>query len=126
MLALTASGIGSSKEEAMRLCVALVTPSPEIQGLDTLFAAGDHEIFVIDSIDGAYSEIRHLQPDVVVLAVDFEECAGCRLLSMLKFDSATSHIPVVTSIGPSGPSLIDRSVQPRRLVTSSSLACSVN
>jgi len=111
----------------MRLSVALVTPSPELDGLDTLLTAGNYETFVIDSIDGAYSEIRHLQPDVVVLALDFEECAGCRLLSMLKFDSTTSDIPVVTSTGPFVASWIDRNVrQPRRLVRSSSLACSYN
>jgi len=107
----------------MRLNVALVTPSPELEGLDALLTAGDYDILVIDSMDRAYSQIRHLQPDIVVLSLDFEERAGCQLLSMLKLDAATSHIPVLTSPGPSVSSLIDRNVQhPGRAEKSPSLA----
>jgi DNA-binding response OmpR family regulator len=111
----------------MRLSVALVTPSPELEGLDTLLTAGEYDLLVIDSMDRAYSEIRELQPDVVVLGLEFDERAACQLLSMLKLDTATSHIPVLTSPGPAVASLLDRDLQsPNRLETSPSVSCSMN
>ena len=47
-----------------------------------------YDVIVIESIAGAYSRIRQLQPALVVLFMDVDDEDGCRLLSMLDNDRA--------------------------------------
>ena len=58
--------------------------------------AFDHERIVLESVRGAYSRVRQLPPDLVILFVGSDDVAACQLLSMLKLDPATSGIPIVT------------------------------
>jgi CheY-like chemotaxis protein len=95
----------------MRLRVALITSSPDMELLDGLLTTGDYDITVIDDRDLAYSQVRLLMPDVIVMCVDFEQCTSCHVLSMLKIDSATSHIPVLMCLGRSASPLEDRNLR---------------
>ena len=83
-----------------RITVAVVTPPAELDLLDTILAAGDYDVMVIESADGAYSVIKESQPHLVVMYVDIDETDGCNLLSMLALDIETSRIPIVTCLGP--------------------------
>ena len=80
--------------------VAVVTPPAELDLLDTILAAGDYDVMVIESADRAYSVIRESQPDLVVMCLDIDEADGCNVLSMLALDIETSRLPTVTCLGP--------------------------
>jgi hypothetical protein len=69
--------------------------------IDALMAAEDDcDVVYVESMTGAYSRIRQLLPDFVVVLCEIDDAAACRLLSMMKLDSAVSGIPVVTCAGP--------------------------
>ena len=64
--------------------------------LETVLDAGRYDMTFADASGHAYSSIRQVQPDLVILCMDLDELAGFQLLSMLKLDPETSRIPVVT------------------------------
>jgi CheY-like chemotaxis protein len=43
----------------------------------------NYNVIVVESIERAYSRIRLVQPDVVVLLMNIDDVDACRLLSML-------------------------------------------
>jgi hypothetical protein len=50
----------------------------------------------VESTARAYSHIKRVVPTLVVMCVDVDDPDGCQVLSMLKLDSATAAIPIVT------------------------------
>jgi CheY-like chemotaxis protein len=64
--------------------------------LETTLDAGRYEIVFVDSGARAYSQIRNILPNLVILCTRIEELDGFRLLSMLKLDPQTRDIPVLT------------------------------
>ncbi len=80
--------------------VVVVNGSPEIlELLETVLDAGRYDMVFVEASRHAYSRIKHVQPDLVILCVDLWELDGFHLLSMLKLDSETRHIPIVTYTG---------------------------
>jgi DNA-binding response OmpR family regulator len=78
--------------------VAVVSRNPHARMLDAVLDAGDYDVVFIESVDGAYSQIKRSTPDVVILCLDLDD-AGCfQILSMLNMDSATSGIPIITYV----------------------------
>ena len=68
---------------------------PEL--LDALLMdANDYDIIFVESIERGYSRIKQVTPDLVIVFLEIDDVAACQLLSMLKIDSDTSDIPVVT------------------------------
>jgi DNA-binding NarL/FixJ family response regulator len=63
---------------------------------DTMHSVADCDIVVVESTARAYSRIKRVHPDVVVLCLGNDEVGGCQLLSMLALDAETSAIPVLT------------------------------
>jgi CheY-like chemotaxis protein len=53
-------------------------------------------VIVVESIERAYSRIRQVQPDVVVVFMNIDDTDGCRLLSMLHTDRGLRDMCVVT------------------------------
>jgi len=85
--------------------VVVVNGSPEIlELLETVLDAGRYDMVFVEASQHAYSRIKHVQPDLVILCVDLGELDGFHLLSMLKLDAETRHIPVVTYTGGPLPS----------------------
>ena len=78
--------------------VALVSSSSNVGALDAVLEAGDYDVVVIESIDRAYSRIKRSSPDVIILCVNIEDAEPFQVLSMLKLDSSTSHIPIITYV----------------------------
>ena len=50
----------------------------------------------VESSDHAYSSIRKVRPNLVILCTRVEDLEGFQLLTMLKLDDATRDIPVLT------------------------------
>ena len=85
--------------------VVVVNGSPEIlELLETVLDAGRYDMVFVEASRHAYTRIKHVQPDLVILCVDLGELDGFHLLSMLKLDSETRHIPIVTYTGGELPS----------------------
>jgi PleD family two-component response regulator len=67
--------------------------------LDPALDEGRYEMLFVDARDRAYSRIKRLQPDLVILYTALEDAVGFQLLTMLKMDLATRTIPVLTYTG---------------------------
>jgi CheY-like chemotaxis protein len=76
--------------------VAVVSRHPHEHVLETVLGAMDHDIVFVESVGNAYSHIKRLSPDLIIVCLTADDQAGCQVLSMLKLDSETSRIPVVT------------------------------
>jgi CheY-like chemotaxis protein len=80
--------------------VVVVNGSPAIlELLETVLDAGRYDMVFVESSAHAYSRIKHVQPDLVILCMDMGEVDGFHLLSMLKLDDDTRDIPIVTYTG---------------------------
>jgi CheY-like chemotaxis protein len=60
-----------------------------------LLEDGDYDVIVFESMARAYSRIRQLQPDVIVLFMEIDDVDGCQLLSMLEIDRSLSDVRVL-------------------------------
>jgi PleD family two-component response regulator len=67
---------------------------PEL--LDTVLDAGSYDVVFVEAIAHAYSQIKLVQPQLVILCVHMDDVEGFRVLSMLKLDAETRGIPVMT------------------------------
>jgi len=77
--------------------VVIVNGSPEIlELLETVLDAGHYDVVFVESSQHAYSQIKRVQPNLVILCVRIDDADGFQVLSMLKLDGATREIPVLT------------------------------
>jgi PleD family two-component response regulator len=77
--------------------VVVVNGNTEVLGmLESVLDAGRYDMVFVEPGDRAYSQIRRVIPDLVILCTRIEELDGFQLLTMLKLDPATSEIPVLT------------------------------
>jgi CheY-like chemotaxis protein len=77
--------------------VVVVNGSPEIlEMLETVLDAGRYDMVFVESSARAYSRVRHVQPDLVIVCMRIDDAEVFQLLSMLKLDTETRRIPVVT------------------------------
>jgi CheY-like chemotaxis protein len=81
---------------------SIVVVSGETRGarlLDTLsLITGGYDVIGVESINRAYSCIKHFRPDVIFILIDIDDVSGCQLLSMLSLDPELSRIPVVSAV----------------------------
>src|SRR5204862_7584845 len=77
--------------------VVIVNGSPEILDmLETVLDAGHYDVVFVESSAHAYSQIKRVQPNLVILCVRIDDTDGFQVLSMLKLDADTRAIPVLT------------------------------
>ncbi len=77
--------------------VVIVNGSSEILHLlETALEAGHYDIVFVESSERAYSQIKRVKPHLVILCVRMDDLEGLQVLSMLKLDRETAHIPVLT------------------------------
>jgi hypothetical protein len=69
----------------------------------TIDGLGNFDVVFIESIAHAYSKIKRVGPDVVVVCVSEHDVDACHVLSMLALDGETSRIPVLTYLIPAPP-----------------------
>ena len=77
--------------------VVVVNGNTEVLGmLETALDAGRYDMVFVESSDRAYSQIKKVVPNLVILCTTIEELDGFQLLTMLKLDAQTKDIPVLT------------------------------
>ena len=64
--------------------------------LETVLDAGRYDVVFVESSEHAYSHIKRVQPNLVILCMRIEDRDGFHVLSMLKLDDETRRIPVLT------------------------------
>ena len=77
--------------------VVVVNGNTEVLGmLETVLDAGRYDMVFVESSDRAYSQIKKVVPNLVILCTRIEELEGFQLLTMLKLDQETKNIPILT------------------------------
>jgi PleD family two-component response regulator len=77
--------------------VVVVNGNTEVLGmLETVLDAGRYDMVFVESSDRAYSQIKKVLPNLVILCTRIEELDGFQLLTMLKLDAETKNIPILT------------------------------
>src|SRR5712692_5785366 len=77
--------------------VVIVNGNAEIlELLETVLDAGHYDVVFVESSQRAYSQIKRVQPNLVILCVRIDDAEGFQVLSMLKLDAAKRDIPVLT------------------------------
>ena len=77
--------------------VVIVNGNPEmLETLETALDAGHYDVVFVESSEHAYSQIKRVQPNLVILCVRIDDANGFQVLSMLKLDEDTRGIPVIT------------------------------
>jgi len=74
-----------------------------LDALDGALDAGHYDVVFVESSQHAYSQIKRVQPDLVILCVQIDSGEGFQVLSMLKLDEDTREIPVLTYTTESAP-----------------------
>jgi PleD family two-component response regulator len=88
--------------------VVIVNGGPEmLETLEAVLDAGRYDVVFIESSEHAYSQIKRVQPNLVVLCVRVDDADGFQVLSMLKLDDETRGIPVLTYTGEQGAEELD-------------------
>ena len=64
--------------------------------LETVLEAGHYNVVFVEAAEHAYSQIKRVRPNLVILCVQLEDMNGFQVLSMLKLDPDTRDIPVLT------------------------------
>lgn len=95
----------------------IINGGPEVLDLlGTVLHANHYSVVFVESLDHAYSRVRLLRPDMVILCTPFEDLRGLQVLSMIKLDEKTRDIPLLTIATDGEPS--DARDQPARPVES--------
>src|SRR6266705_3652368 len=77
--------------------VVIVNGSPDVLDvLETVLEAGHYDVVFVESSEHAYSQIKRVMPNLVILCVHIERLDGFQVLSMLKLDEETRDIPIMT------------------------------
>src|SRR5262245_34256523 len=95
MMTFTDTSHAAAATHALRK-VVIVGNAPNQRVLETVANAGNYDVVIVESTARAYSHIKRVVPTLVVMCVDVDDTDSCQVLSMLKLDSATAAIPVVT------------------------------
>jgi CheY-like chemotaxis protein len=76
--------------------VVVVSKHPCARGLlATLLDTARCDLVFIESTAHAYSQIRRIAPDLVIVSLEIDDLDGCHVLSMLRLDGRTREIPMV-------------------------------
>lgn len=77
--------------------VMIINGNPEsLAFLEVLVDAGHYDVVFVESVAHAYSQVKRVQPDLVILCVNIDDCDSLQVLSMLRLDEETRGIPVLT------------------------------
>ncbi len=77
--------------------VVVVNGNTEVLGmLETVLDGGRYDMVFVESGESAYSQVKRVQPNLVILCTRIEQLDGFQLLTMLKLDAETRDIPVLT------------------------------
>ena len=64
--------------------------------LEAVLDAGRYDMVFVESSNNAYTQIKKVIPNLVIVCARIEHLEAFQLLTMLKLDPETSEIPVLT------------------------------
>ena len=64
--------------------------------VETALDAGHYDVVFVENSRHAYSQIKRVLPNLVILCLHVDDMDGFQVLSMLKLDEDTKSIPVLT------------------------------
>jgi PleD family two-component response regulator len=64
--------------------------------LETVLESGHYDVVFVESSAHGYSQIKRVRPNLVILCTTLEDPDALRVLSMVKLDSETRDIPILT------------------------------
>lgn len=67
-----------------------------LETFETMLDAGRYDVVFVESSEHAYSHIKRVNPDLILLGMNIDDLATFQLLSMLKLDDDTREIPILT------------------------------
>lgn len=77
--------------------VVVVSKHSRLNGsLEMVLDAGRYDVVLVESTEHAYSHIKRMTPNLIVVCLDVDDLDGFQVLSMLKLDADTRGIPVIT------------------------------
>jgi CheY-like chemotaxis protein len=77
--------------------VMIVNGSHEIlELLETVLEPGHYDVVFVESAAHAYSKIKQVRPNLIILCLRMNDPEPFQVLTMLKLDEETGHIPVLT------------------------------
>ena len=89
--------------DTSRLAVAQVQKVVVVDGnaevlnmLEAVLDAGRYDMVFVESSNNAYTQIKKVIPNLVIVCARLEHLGAFQLLTMLKLDPDTSDIPVLT------------------------------
>ena len=94
--AATATSEKTAPSQAMQKVVIVNGSTDMLALLETVLSAGHYDVVFVESNEHAYSHIKRVQPNLVILCMCLEDHDGFQVLSMLKLDHETRRIPVLT------------------------------
>jgi PleD family two-component response regulator len=83
-------------QQAVQKVVVVNGNAEVLSMLETVLDAGRYDVVFVETSDHAYSSIRKVRPDLVILCTRVEDLDGFQLLTMLKLDPETRTVPVLT------------------------------
>jgi CheY-like chemotaxis protein len=97
MLTTTArTGAGVTREQGPQIVVIVNGNAEIIELVERVLGAGRYDLVFAESSGRAYSQIKRLRPNLVVLRVRMDDPNSFQVLSMLKLDADTRDIAVLT------------------------------
>jgi len=87
---------GTRTEVAARKVVIINGRTDILALVETVLDAGSYDVVFVESHAHAYSQIKCVQPNLVILCVSIDDVDAFQVLSMLKLDEETRGIPVLT------------------------------
>jgi DNA-binding response OmpR family regulator len=80
---------------------------------ETVLDGSRFDVVLLESNAHAYSQVKRMRPNLVVLCLEMDDAAGFQVLSMLSLDDDTKSIPVLTCTSDfDGREPEDESVEP--------------
>ena len=83
------------REQSRKVMIVNGTGSM-LEMFDSVLGPGHYDVVFVESSRHAYSQVKVLQPDLVILCTRIEDVDAFRVLSMLKLDDETRDVPVLT------------------------------
>jgi PleD family two-component response regulator len=90
------SAAGASLAPAAHKVVVVNGSVQMVELLESILEAGRYDVVFVESNEHAYSQVKRVQPHLVILCMHLDDMEGFQVLSMLKIDEATRGIPVLT------------------------------
>jgi PleD family two-component response regulator len=77
--------------------VVVVNGSHEIlELLESVLDAGHYDVVFVAESERAFTQIKQNRPNLVILCITIDDPISFQVLSMLKLDKDTEHIPILT------------------------------